>query len=158
MYDFVISIHIDKINPVFTAQNIRLLAPVLFPDEVCILSGIDIMPLSKNYFFEAIKNIDESNFIIYRPEACPPEMLALWLALVLYTASFIAEIVRAGILAIHKGQTEASYAVGLGRGETLRLIVIPQALRVIVPPLTSQYLNLTKNYSLAVAIANTELV
>ena len=73
----VISIHIDKINPVFTAQNIRLLAPVLFPDEVCILSDIDIMPLSKNYFFETIKNIDESNFIIYRPEACPPEMLAL---------------------------------------------------------------------------------
>ena len=88
----------------------------------------------------------------------PPEMLALWMALVLYTASFIAEIVRAGILAIHKGQTEASYAVGLGRGETLRLIVIPQALRVIVPPLTSQYLNLTKNSSLAVAIAYPELV
>ena len=88
----------------------------------------------------------------------PPEMLSLWVALVLYTASFIAEIVRAGILAIHKGQTEASYAVGLGRGETLRLIVIPQALRVIVPPLTSQYLNLTKNSSLAVAIAYPELV
>jgi len=88
----------------------------------------------------------------------PPEMLALWLALVLYTASFIAEIVRAGILAIHKGQTEASYAVGLGRGETLRLIVIPQALRIIIPPLTSQYLNLTKNSSLAVAIAYPELV
>ena len=88
----------------------------------------------------------------------PPEMIALWLALVLYTAAFIAEIVRAGILAIHKGQTEASYAVGLRRGDTLRLVIIPQALRVIVPPLTSQYLNLTKNSSLAVAIAYPELV
>lgn len=73
----VISIHIDEINPVFIAQNIRLLAPVLFPDEVCILSDIDIMPLSKNYFFETIKDIDESKFIIFRPDACPPEMLAV---------------------------------------------------------------------------------
>ena len=87
-----------------------------------------------------------------------PEMIALWLALVLYTAAFIAEIVRAGITAIHKGQTEASLATGMTKGNTLRLIIIPQALRVIVPPLTSQYLNLTKNSSLAVAIAYPELV
>ena len=87
-----------------------------------------------------------------------PEMIALWLALVLYTAAFIAEIVRAGITAIHKGQTEASLATGMTKSNTLRLIIIPQALRVIVPPLTSQYLNLTKNSSLAVAIAYPELV
>ncbi len=87
-----------------------------------------------------------------------PEMLAVWLALSLYTASFIAEIVRAGILAVNKGQTEASYALGLRPNITLRLVVIPQALRVIIPPLTSQYLNLTKNSSLAVAIAYPELV
>ncbi len=87
-----------------------------------------------------------------------PEMIALWMALVLYTAAFIAEIVRAGITAIHKGQTEASLATGMTKGNTLRLIIIPQALRVIVPPLTSQYLNLTKNSSLAVAIAYPELV
>ena len=87
-----------------------------------------------------------------------PEMLAVWLALTLYTAAFIAEIVRAGILAINKGQTEASYSIGLKPGLTLRLIIIPQALRVIIPPLTSQYLNLTKNSSLAVAIAYPELV
>ena len=87
-----------------------------------------------------------------------PEFIAVWLALSLYTAAFIAEIVRAGILAISKGQTEASYSLGLRPGMTLRLIVIPQALRVIIPPLTSQYLNLTKNSSLAVAIAYPELV
>ena len=87
-----------------------------------------------------------------------PEMLAVWLALSLYTASFIAEIVRAGILAVNRGQTEAANALGVRPNITLRLIVIPQAMRVIIPPLTSQYLNLTKNSSLAVAIAYPELV
>lgn len=86
-----------------------------------------------------------------------PEFIALLLALSLYTAAFIAEIVRAGILAVNKGQTEASYALGLRPGQTLRLNIIPQALRVIIPPLTSQYLNLTKNSSLAVAIAYPDL-
>ena len=81
-----------------------------------------------------------------------PEFLALLFALVLYTASFIAEIVRAGILAVSHGQTEAAGALGLRRGKILRLVVIPQAMRVIIPPLTSQYLNLTKNSSLAMAI------
>ena len=87
-----------------------------------------------------------------------PEMLAVWFALTLYTAAFIAEIVRSGIMAVSKGQSEASVAMGMTRGQTLRLVVIPQALRVIIPPLTSQYLNLTKNSSLAVAIAYPELV
>ena len=86
-----------------------------------------------------------------------PEMFAVWFALTLYTASFIAEIVRAGILAVHKGQTEAAYALGLRPQATLNYVVIPQALRVIIPPLTSQYLNLTKNSSLAVAIGFTDL-
>jgi len=81
-----------------------------------------------------------------------PEFMALLFALVLYTAAFIAEIVRAGILAVDHGQTEAAGALGLRRGKILRLVVIPQALRVIIPPLTSQYLNLTKNSSLAMAI------
>ena len=84
--------------------------------------------------------------------------MALLLALSLYTAAFIAENVRSGILAISKGQKEAAAAVGLKPGEILRLIVIPQAMRVIIPPLTSQYLNLTKNSSLAVAIAYPDLV
>ena len=81
-----------------------------------------------------------------------PEFIALLLALALYTAAFIGEIVRGGILAISHGQTEASYALGIKPSRTLSLVVIPQALRVIIPPLTSQYLNLTKNSSLAIAI------
>jgi general L-amino acid transport system permease protein len=81
-----------------------------------------------------------------------PEFVALLVALVTYTAGFIAEIVRAGILAVARGQTEAAYSLGLRPGPTLRLVVVPQALRVIVPPLTSQYLNLTKNSSLAAGI------
>jgi general L-amino acid transport system permease protein len=87
-----------------------------------------------------------------------PEFVALTLALSIYTAAFIAEIVRAGILAVHKGQMEAGASLGLQRGPVLRLIVIPQALRVILPPLTNQYLNLTKNSSLAVAIGYPDLV
>ncbi|MSO92208.1 MAG: amino acid ABC transporter permease [Rhodospirillales bacterium] len=87
-----------------------------------------------------------------------PELVALVFSLSTYTASFIGEIVRAGIMAVNRGQTEAAYAVGLSPGLTLRLVVIPQALRVIIPPLTSQYLNLTKNSSLASAIAYPDLV
>ena len=87
-----------------------------------------------------------------------PEFLALLLALSTYTAGFIAEIVRAGVLAVPHGQTEAASALGLRRRSVLRLVVVPQALRVIVPPLTSQYLNLTKNSSLAVSIGYPDLV
>lgn len=87
-----------------------------------------------------------------------PELVALWLALTLYTAAFIGENVRAGILSVSKGQTEAALAGGLTRTQTLRLVVIPQAMRVIVPPVTNQYLSLTKNSSLAAAIAYPELV
>jgi general L-amino acid transport system permease protein len=87
-----------------------------------------------------------------------PEFVALTLALSTYTAAFIAEIVRAGILSVHKGQMEAGSSLGLQRGSVLRLIVIPQAMRVILPPLTNQYLNLTKNSSLAVAIGYPDLV
>jgi len=86
------------------------------------------------------------------------EFLALWLGLTLYTASFIAEIVRSGILAVSKGQWEAAGSLGLKRGQILRFIVLPQALRVIIPPTTSQYLNLTKNSSLAVAIGYPDIV
>ena len=87
-----------------------------------------------------------------------PEYLALWLALSYYTACFIAEIVRGGILAIHKGQREAAYALGLTPNRTLQLAIIPQALPLIIPPLTSNYLNLTKNSSLAVAIGYFDIV
>lgn len=87
-----------------------------------------------------------------------PEFVALLVGLVTYTASFIAEAVRAGLAAVPKGQTEAASALGLRRGAVLRLIVIPQAMRIIIPPLTNQYLNLTKNSTLAVAIGYPDLV
>ena len=90
--------------------------------------------------------------------ALTPEFAALAGGLVIYTAAFIAEIVRAGVLAVPYGQFEAAYALGLRRRLAMRLVVLPQALRVIVPPLTSQYLNLTKNSSLAVAIGYPDLV
>lgn len=87
-----------------------------------------------------------------------PEFMALLLGLSIYTASFIAEIVRAGILGVSKGQKEAARAIGLSNGQMLRLVVIPQAARIIIPPLTSQFLNLTKNSSLAVAIGYPDFV
>ena len=87
-----------------------------------------------------------------------PEFMALLLGLSVYTAAFIAEAVRAGIQAIARGQSEAAHALGLAPGPTMRLVILPQALRVIIPPLTSQYLNLTKNSSLAVAIGYPDLV
>lgn len=87
-----------------------------------------------------------------------PEFLALWLSLTIYTAAFIAEIVRSGIQAVSHGQTEAAHALGIKDSLTLRLVIIPQAMRVIIPPLTSQYLNLTKNSSLATAIGYPDLV
>lgn len=87
-----------------------------------------------------------------------PELFALTFALTIYTSAFIGEIVRAGIQAVSKGQWEAAGALGLSRGQTLRQVIIPQALRVIVPPLTSQYLNLTKNSSLAIAVGYMDIV
>lgn len=109
-------------------------------------SGLAINPPAKSTF-----NITGGTRVI-------PEFSALLLALSIYTGAFIAEIVRAGILAVSHGQTEASRSLGLSPGDTLRLVVVPQAMRVIIPPLTSQYLNLTKNSSLAVAVGYPDLV
>ena len=87
-----------------------------------------------------------------------PELVAVWFALSIYTGTFIAEAVRGGILAVDRGQNDAARAMGLSRAQTLRLVVIPQALRVIVPPLTNQYLSLTKNSSLGAAVGFPELM
>ena len=88
----------------------------------------------------------------------PPEFVALLFGLTIYTAAFIAETVRGGIQAVSHGQTEAAQSLGLKEGDRLRLVIVPQAMRVIIPPLTSQYLNLTKNSSLGAAIGYPELV
>ena len=106
--------------------------------------------------FSSVPEIQGFNFV--GGMTLTPEFAALLAGLVTYTAAFIAETVRAGILAVDRGQTEAAHALGLSRVQTMRRIVLPQALRVIVPPMTNQYLNLTKNSSLAVAIGYPDLV
>lgn len=88
----------------------------------------------------------------------PPELLALWLGLSIYTAAFISEIIRAAILAISHGQTEASLSLGLSRGQTMYLVILPQALRILIPPLTSQYLNIIKSTTLGAAIAYPDIL
>jgi general L-amino acid transport system permease protein len=118
------------------------------------LPAIAILIFGKPFTFE-IPELKGFNFA--GGARVVPEFVALTLALSIYTAAFIAEIVRAGIQSVHKGQMEAGASLGLSRGSTLRLVVVPQALRVILPPLTNQYLNLTKNSSLAVAIGYPDL-
>jgi general L-amino acid transport system permease protein len=104
------------------------------------------------------KNIPELTGLNFRGGLrWTPEFAALLFGLVIYTGAFIAEIVRAGIQAVSRGQVEAARSLGLNTGQTLRLIIFPQALRVIIPPLTSQYLNLAKNSSLAIAIGYPDL-
>lgn len=100
----------------------------------------------------------EGRFNLTGGSVVGPEFISLFLALSFYTAAFIAEIVRAGILGVNKGQTEAAHALGIRPGLTTRLVVVPQAMRIIIPPLTSQYLNLTKNSSLAIAVGYADLV
>jgi general L-amino acid transport system permease protein len=127
---------------------ITLALVVLLPLGVFIMIG---QPLSLDY--PELKGFNFQGGMVLQPE-----FTALLLGLSIYTASFIAEIVRAGILGVSKGQKEAARALGLSNGQMLRLVVIPQAMRIIIPPLTSQFLNLTKNSSLAVAIGYPDLV
>ena len=131
--------------PIFYSSLVIIILPIIFVSYLYNFPMYLEQPVLKGFNFKGgIRLI--------------PELVALLLALCIYTGSFIAENVRSGILAINKGQIEAANAVGLKRIQILRLVVIPQAMRVIIPPLTSQYLNLTKNSSLAVAIAYPDLV
>lgn len=134
-----------KILPVLWSS---LGAIILFPLIVFFIAGA---PMS--WEMAELKGFNFKGGLVLRPE-----FLALWVALSLYTAAFIAEIVRAGIQAISHGQTEAAYALGIKPNRTMQLVIIPQALRVIIPPLTSQYLNITKNSSLAIAIGYMDIV
>jgi general L-amino acid transport system permease protein len=127
---------------------VNLALIILFPLVVFFVAG---RPLTLDYAIPGAFNLKGGMVI-------GPEFMALYLALSLYTASFIAEIVRAGIRGVSKGQSEAAYALGIRPGQTTRLVVLPQALRIIIPPLTSQYLNLIKNSSLAVAVGYADLV
>ena len=105
-----------------------------------------------------IKQMSQSSFTYDGGIGLPPELIALVLALSLYTATFIAECVRAGVQGVGKGQKEAAASIGLTPNQVLKLVIMPQALRIIIPPTTNQYLNLTKNSSLAAAIAYPDLV
>jgi general L-amino acid transport system permease protein len=136
-----------------TGAEVRILWPTL-----AAIFGLPFLAFVATGLPVSFHNPDIGRFNIHGGVEILPEFAALVLALSVYTAAFIAEVVRAGVLAVPGGQTEAAQALGLRTGTTLRRIIIPQAMRVIVPPLTNQYLNLTKNSSLAVAIGYPDLV
>ena len=117
------------------------------------LIGVDL-----SWSFPELKQLALTSFTFDGGMGIPPELIALTLALTLYTATFIAENVRAGIQGVGKGQKEAAASIGLTPSQVLKLVIMPQALRIIIPPTTNQYLNLTKNSSLAAAIAYPDLV
>jgi len=117
------------------------------------LIGVDL-----TWSFPELKQLAKTSFTFEGGVGIPPELIALTLALTLYTATFIAENVRAGIQGVGKGQKEAAASIGLTPSQVLKLVIMPQALRIIIPPTTNQYLNLTKNSSLAAAIAYPDLV
>ena len=126
---------------------------VIIPALTFIVGGVDL-----SWSFPEIKQLAKTSFTYEGGVGIPPELIALTLALTLYTATFIAENVRAGILGVGKGQKEAAASIGLNKNQILKLVVMPQALRIIIPPTTNQYLNLTKNSSLAAAIAYPDIV
>ena len=111
-----------------------------------------------NFEIPVLKQLSATSYTYDGGVGLPPELIALVLALSLYTSTFVAECVRAGIQGISKGQKEAAASVGLTKNQILKLVIMPQALRIIIPPTTNQYLNLTKNSSLAAAIAYPDLV
>ena len=117
------------------------------------IGGVDL-----SWSYPVIRQMSQSSYTFDGGLKIPPELIALTLALTLYTATFIAENVRAGIQGIGKGQKEAAASIGLTPNQVLKLVIMPQALRIIIPPTTNQYLNLTKNSSLAAAIAYPDLV
>ena len=137
-----------------------------YPKFFISLTIIIVLPLltfliggvSLDFEYPELKQLSKTIFNFQGGISIIPELMALALALSLYTATFIAENVRAGIEGISRGQKEAAASIGLTPGQTLKLVVMPQALRIIIPPTTNQYLNLTKNSSLAAAIAYPDLV
>ena len=136
--------------PLFTTSlSIIILLPLLS----FIVGGVTL-----NFEVPVLKQLAKTAFIYEGGVSIPPELIALTLALSLYTATFIAECVRAGIQGVGKGQKEAAASIGLTPNQILKLVIMPQALRIIIPPTTNQYLNLTKNSSLAAAIAYPDLV
>ena len=125
----------------------------ILPGLTFLIGGVTL-----DFGIPVLKKLSKTSYIYEGGIGLPPELIALVLALSLYTSTFVAECVRAGIQGISKGQKEAAASVGLTPNQILKLVVMPQALRIIIPPTTNQYLNLTKNSSLAAAIAYPDLV
>jgi general L-amino acid transport system permease protein len=130
--------------------------PVLWT-SVALIVGLPVLAYFAAGLPLGIEFPQKSTFNLVGGWIIKPEFLSLFLALSFYSATYIAEIVRAGILGVSRGQTEAASALGLRPGPVLRLVVVPQALRIIIPPLTSQYLNITKNTTLAIAVGYADL-
>ena len=126
---------------------------IILPFLSFLIGGVKL-----DFELPVLKQLAKTSFIFEGGIALPPELIALVVALSLYTSTFVAECVRAGIQGISKGQKEAAASVGLNPNQILKLVIMPQALRIIIPPTTNQYLNLTKNSSLAAAIAYPDLV
>ncbi|MER8602765.1 amino acid ABC transporter permease [Mesorhizobium sp. M1233] len=129
----------------------------VFWTSMALIVGLPLLAYALSGFPLSFEFPKQSTFNLVGGFQVRPEFLSLYLALSCYTAAFIAEIVRAGIRGVSAGQTEAAAALGLRSGSILRLVVVPQAMRIVIPPLTSQYLNLTKNSSLAIAIGYPDL-
>ena len=146
---FVISV-VDVFLNSFFSLNIT----GFLPSTLSFLIG----GVSLSFEIPKLKQLAATSFVYNGGLSLPPELIALTLSLSLYTATFIAECVRAGIQGVGKGQKEAAASIGLTPNQVLKLVIMPQALRIIIPPTTNQYLNLTKNSSLAAAIAYPDLV
>jgi general L-amino acid transport system permease protein len=129
----------------------------VFWTSLPLIVGLPLLAYALSGFPVTFDFPKQSTFNLSGGFVVKPEFLSLYLALSFYTAAFISEIVRAGIRGVAKGQSEASAALGLRSGQALRLVVVPQAMRIVIPPLASQYLNLTKNSSLAIAIGYPDL-
>ena len=138
-----------QFSKLYISTSLLLIIPLLS----FFIAGVDL-----SWSFPEIRQMSQSSYTFDGGFKIPPELIALTLALTLYTATFIAENVRAGIQGIGKGQKEAAASIGLTPNQVLKLVIMPQALRIIIPPTTNQYLNLTKNSSLAAAIAYPDLV
>jgi len=135
----------------------------IFYISICLLIILPLLSfliggVKLEFELPVLKQLAQTSFIYEGGISLPPELIALVVALSLYTSTFVAECVRAGIQGISKGQKEAAASVGLNPNQILKLVIMPQALRIIIPPTTNQYLNLTKNSSLAAAIAYPDLV
>ena len=143
----------DEFGKQFPTFYISLAILFVLPTLTFLIGGVSL-----TFEIPELTQLSKTVYVYKGGVSIIPELIALALALSMYTATFIAENVRAGILGVSKGQKEAAASIGLTKGQILKLVVMPQALRIIIPPTTNQYLNLTKNSSLAAAIAYPDIV